>query len=129
MEAFGRCRREFEELEKQLHQLQAYRKDYMSNRSLIGRPGFCASELIEFNAFIDKLDQAIAGQQQQLTYKKTELNQLRMVWEQKYRKVRGLEKVHDKALSEEQLKMRKMEQAEQDEHASRKGRRNGTGNA
>lgn len=125
----GVCQQKHQALMQQLQNLQSYRQEYEEKNDNFENQGITVSQLLEFRTFIGKLDKAIEAQQQMIKAKNKELLTYRKAWEQKRQKTKSLQKVSDIAANEEIRLENKREQAEQDDRASRVGRRPGTGNA
>ena len=129
LQALGVCQQQQQEMEGQLRNLRDYRKEYVEKFDAAESRGLSVGQLLEFRAFIDKLDKAIEAQQQTVEAKNHELARIRKNWELKHRKSESMQKVGERAVKEEAELADKREQAEQDERASRAGKRNGTGSA
>lgn len=125
LKALGRCQQQCIELDKQLQSLRVYRQEYVKKYDAGGNQTVSVSRLLEFRAFIDKLDKAIELQQQAVDDKNRELKGVRKNWEQKHQKTQSLQKITDQAVSDEIKQIDRQEQAAQDERASRFGRKNG----
>ncbi|NOT13627.1 MAG: flagellar export protein FliJ [Methylococcaceae bacterium] len=122
LKGLGIYQRKLTELENQVESLKSYRNEYQESFNQLGRDGIKISQVLEFKSFIDKLDQAIEGQEHAMCLCKEELMQKRKMWESIHHKTNGLQKVLDSTIAvETQLKSRK-EQSEMDERASRLGR-------
>ena len=129
LEALGVCRQKQQALIQQLQNLQSYRQEYKEKNDDFENQSVTIGQLLEFRAFINKLDKAIEEQQKIIETKNKELSVCLKTWEQKHQKSKNLQKVGDMAASEEIRLEHKREQAEQDDRASRMGRRTGIGNA
>ncbi len=129
LEALGICRQQQQALMQQLKNLQAYRQEYQEKYGAFNSPGMTINQLMEFRAFISKLDAAIDAQQQMVAAKDKELMVYRKTWEQKHQKTKGLQKAGETAAKEEIRLEAKREQTEQDDWASRSCRKSGIENA
>jgi flagellar FliJ protein len=131
LEVLGAVQRKLLSLQAQVDGLKNYRQEYQARFDQLGIKGVNVAQLLEFRSFIDKLDKAIAGQEQALVSIEAELLSKRKIWEELHHKTQSLQKVFDSALLTEMKQEAKREQLEQDERASRIGRNNsgGTGNA
>lgn len=119
LEALGATQQQLLALQAQLDSLVVYRQDYQNQFSKLGSAGVKVAQLLEFRSFIDKLDQAIAGQQQAVRTIERDLAQKRKTWEDLHQRGNGLQKVRDAALVAEVKQVDKAEQDEQDERAAR----------
>jgi flagellar FliJ protein len=122
LEAVGDAQRKMLALQTQVDHLKKYRKDYQDKFNQIGSAGANVGQLLEFRSFMDKLDKAIAGQEQALDQSKTELAMKRKLWENMHHRTKSLKKIHESAIKTELKQANKSEQMEQDERASRLGR-------
>ncbi len=129
LEALGMCQRQHLAMTEQLRNLQLYRQEYTTKYDAIETRGASVSEIMEFRAFITKLDKAIDAQQQTVDAKNKELMRFRKNWEQKHQKTKSLQKIVDQAAGEESKLADRLEQLAQDERASRYGRKGGMENA
>lgn len=125
----GVCQQQQQALEGQLRNLCDYRREYAEKYDAAESRGLSIGQLLEFRAFIDKLDKAIEAQQQTVEAKKRELLRYRKNWEQKHCKTQSLQKIGEQAQREELKLADKLEQVENDERACRTGRKNGMGSA
>ena len=127
LEMLGMVQKKNLNLRTQIEGLRNYRKDYQDRFDQLGVKGVNISQLLEYRSFIDKLDQAIMGQEQLLRSFDAELMESRKAWEEKHRKTESLQKVCNSALEAEMKQDAKREQMEQDERASRIGRNKSNG--
>ncbi len=122
-------RGKIQDIESQLNNLQEYKQDYLNKHAQKGEASLSIHVLMEFRAFISKLDQAIEGQQKTLEQAKNERDKYQREWEKFHQKVTGLQKICDKALANELHIQQRAEQVEQDERASRSINKNGMSHA
>jgi flagellar FliJ protein len=129
LEAMGVAQQKLQEQSSQLDNLENYRLDYQVKFALRQQAGINISQLMEFRAFADKLDQAIESQKQTVSNHQREVQRARKRWEDAHQRTKSLQKVSDLALVDEMKVEQKREQAEQDDRAARSGRNDGTGSA
>ena len=122
LEALGAAQRKLQEMQAQVDSLKNYRLEYQAKFTQLGQAGTSVVHLQEFRAFMDKLDKAIAGQEQALSECETLLMAKRKLWEGMHHRTQSLQKVCDSALAAELKQEDKLEQLEQDERACRSGR-------
>ena len=122
LETLGAAQRKLQEMQAQVDSLKNYRLEYQAKFTQLGRAGTSVVQLLEFRAFMDKLDKAIAGQEQALSECETSLMAKRKLWEGMHHRTQSLQKVCDSALAAELKQEDKLEQLEQDERACRSGR-------
>lgn len=124
LKGLGLSQRKLMDIETQVENLKKYRQEYQDNFNQLGGYGVKIAQLLEFKSFIDKLDQAIMGQEQALRLCKEELAVKRKIWEGIHHKTNSLQKVLDSAILTETQHKNSREQLELDERASRLGRNN-----
>ena len=122
LEALGASQRKLLATQAQVESLRKYRQEYQDKFKQLGGMGIGVVHFLEFRSFMDKLDQAIAGQEYSLSECKTDLLTKRKIWEGMHHRTQSLQKVCDSALTAEIKQEGKLEQLAQDEHASRSGR-------
>lgn len=123
LEAFGASQRKLSATQAQVENLRKYRQEYQNKyNQLGGSTGITVTQLLEFRAFMDKLDKAIAGQEHSLSECETDLTNKRKIWEGLHHRTQSLQKVCNSALAAEIKQEGKLEQLEQDERISRSGR-------
>lgn len=105
--------------ETQLNHLKAYRQDYLQKNEQRIKTGVSVVQLMEFRAFIEKIDKAIEGEELALNAISKELQRLRKIWEEAHLYTKNIQKVQKNAQVNEQKQVDKKEQLEMDEHAAR----------
>ncbi|CAG7856952.1 hypothetical protein MCAMS1_01630 [biofilm metagenome] len=126
LEAMGVSQRNLSAMQAQVDNLKKYRQDYQNKFNQLGGNGANVGQLLEFRSFMDKLDQAIAGQEHALDQSKTELAMKRKIWEGMHHRTLSLKKIYQIAIKTELKQESKFEQLEQDERAARLGKNNPT---
>lgn len=127
--ALGLAQRKKQDVQQQLDNLQKYQQEYQEQFQSSSESGIKIARLLEFNAFIVKLKQAIDQHQSHLSTIEQELGLLRGSWEHKHMKTKNFQKISHKARSEENQGANKREQFEQDDRTIRWARGNGIRNA
>lgn len=122
LEAVGVSQQKMLAMQAQVDHLKKYRQDYQDKFAQLGAAGANIDQLLEFRSFMDKLDKAIAGQEQALDQSKADLAMKRKIWENMHYRSKSLKKIYQTALKTELKQESKFEQQEQDERASRLGR-------
>ena len=123
LEALGASQRKLLATQAQVESLRQYRQEYQDKFNQLGCAGISVVQLLEFRSFMDKLDKAIAGQEHSLSECEADLMTKRKIWEGLHHRTQSLQKVCNSALAAEIKQDGKLEQMEQDEHASRSGTR------
>jgi flagellar FliJ protein len=121
LEALGASQRKLLATQAQLESLRKYLQEYQHRFKQLGGAGINVGQLLEFRSFMDKLDKAIAGQEQALRECEADVITKRKIWEGLHHRTQSLQKVCNSALAAEIKQDGKREQLEQDERASRSG--------
>lgn len=114
-DALSACRTAEEKLEM-LHQ---YREEYQARFNASLTQGLTASGYRNFQLFLGKLDQAIAGQQQIVQDAQQRINRERGAWQACERKRKSYDLLVTRAEQAELKKEGKRDQKAMDEHAAR----------
>jgi len=124
LEALGESQQKLLSTQTQVESLRKYRQEYQDKFNQLGSVGIRVVQLLEFRSFMDKLDKAIAGQEQSLSECETDLITKRKIWEGMHHRTQSLQKICNTALAVEIKQEDKLEQLAQDERTSRLGRSN-----
>lgn len=127
LEAFGAAQRKQLQVQQQLEDLTKYRREYQEKFDSFCGGGARIGQMLEFRAFIDKLDKAILGQERTLHQVEAELNSIRGQWVGLHNRTKSLQKIRDNAAAAEMKLQDRQEQLEQDDRVAGNGRRNGSG--
>ncbi len=123
LQVLVQLRAKAQDMESQLENLKAYKQGYLQKHA--NEASMSIGTLMEFRAFIAKLDQAIEGQVQAMETHQQELDKAQQAWEYRHHKVSGLQKICEHAVNQENHRQQKAEQAELDERAGRPTRESG----
>jgi len=115
----GHAIRATEDNEKKLSMLMQYREEYAARFQTTMTTGFTAMGYRNFQLFMDKLDQAIAGQQAIVQETQRRVQAERTAWQTSERKRMSYDTLATRAHKEEQRKENKREQKNTDEQATR----------
>ncbi len=105
--------------EEKLEMLQQYRDEYQSRFNASLAQGLTASGYRNFQLFLGKLDQAIAGQQQIVQDAQRRISRERGTWQACERKRKSYDLLSTRAEQTELKKEGKRDQKAMDEHAAR----------
>ncbi|NOT85322.1 MAG: flagellar FliJ family protein [Methylococcaceae bacterium] len=108
--------------QQQLEHLEQYRQGYLDRDKAGGAQR--VSALLEFRAFIAKLDQAIIGQMDVIRQLDIELQRKRKHWESLHQNTKNLQKVCNGMVAAELKIANKREQLESDDRAARMAQQN-----
>jgi flagellar FliJ protein len=122
LEALGASQRKLLAMQAQLESLRKYRQEYQHRFNQLGGAGINVGQMLEFRSFMDKLDKAIAGQEQAVSECETDLMTKRKIWEGLHHRTQSLQKVCASALAAELKQESRREQSEQDERVCRSGK-------
>lgn len=115
----GLAIRACEDTEQQLTLLMQYRDDYTARIQAALMTGVTAAGYRNFQLFLEKLDTAIAGQQQIVTDAKRRMQDQRSAWQASERKRMSYDTLATRVEKEEQRQENKRDQKLMDEHATR----------
>ena len=116
----GRAVRAVEEAKQKMDLLAGYRDDYAQRFQATMANGFTPMAYRNFQGFMDKLDQAISGQQQVVRDAQWRVEQERNAWRESERKRISYDALCSRARKAEEIKVAKREQKQTDEQAARK---------
>ena len=105
--------------EQRLEMLLQYRDEYKARFNASMAQGLTVSGYRNFQLFLGKLDQAIAGQQQIVNDAQKRIGQERGVWQECERKRRSYDLLATRAEQTEMKKEVRRDQKAMDEHAAR----------
>lgn len=115
----GRAIRACEDTEQKLALLLQYRDDYDTRFKAGMAAGITAAGYRNFQLFMDKLDQAIAGQQKIVNDAKRRIQEEREQWQSSERKRMSYDTLATRAQQAERRIENKRDQKLMDEHATR----------
>lgn len=110
------------EAEQKLTLLLQYREDYVGRFDEHRKTGLSVMDYRNYQGFIDKLDEAISGQQQVVKQAKERINAAKTAWQECEKKRASYETLQKRAEVVRIKKENKREQKEADEFNSRKAR-------
>lgn len=121
-QALGAGRQRLDAARSALDSLQGFRSGYAGRFEQAGQQGLSVHRLNEFRGFLHKINQAIAEQERTVQQIETEVEALRLAWEEAHRKLLGMQKLVAQLAAAEQAQEQRREQLEQDDRAgSRRG--------
>ena len=115
----GQARQRLEKAKQSLNSLHTFLSNYTRQFNESGGQGMGIRQLMEYRAFLAKINGAIEEQERVISKSEADMEQLRLVWEQAHRKTMGVRKVMEKSLEDEMRRLEKSLQSEMDERASR----------
>lgn len=115
----GQLNKQQHSAQSKLEMLQQYRRDYQARLQESTRNGIEPAELRNFQAFINKLDEAISQQIKQVGQRKVSTQAGRNEFEIAQRKLKSFDTLKQRHIESQANTAKKSEQQLQDEHASR----------
>jgi flagellar FliJ protein len=115
----GRAIRAADDTEKKLALLLQYRDEYAARFQANMVAGLTPISYRNYQCFLDKLDQAISGQQQVVREAHRQVATDRTAWQASERKRMSYDTLANRALQAAQRKESKRDQKQSDEHAAR----------
>ena len=104
--------------EAQLNNLISYREDYLKKNEKLLKSGISVMQLMEFRAFIEKIEKAIAGEEAGLLAIDNELGRLKKAWEEAHHQTHNMQKIQTNAQIIERKQSEKKEQLEMDDQSA-----------
>ncbi len=104
--------------EQKLTQLEYYLVEYRSAQHQQGTQGISAQQFRNYNRFSANIEHAIEQQRQQVAAVARQVEQVRQHWQALDARHKGLEKLRDRLIQEENAAHERLLQKEQDEFAS-----------
>ncbi|PKO46952.1 MAG: flagellar export protein FliJ [Betaproteobacteria bacterium HGW-Betaproteobacteria-22] len=118
-EALARAMKEVKEAQSKFDMLMDYRKGYLDNLSSSLAKGMNAEAYQNFQNFLKKLDHAISGQKEVVTYAEQHVKVSRALWQESQRKKRSYDVLIERADKRAEKVEQKKDQKMMDEFATR----------
>lgn len=118
-QSVAECNRVYTDMRKQLDELLSYRDDYANGLRHKGHDGLNASQIKDYRVFLERLNNAIARQQENLNSAGARFAASKRVWIEKQQRAKVIDSVVDRYQQVERRKQSRREQHEGDEHALR----------
>lgn len=115
----GQLNRQQQNAQSKLEVLQQYRRDYQARMQESTKNGIEPTELRNFQAFINKLDEAINQQLKQVGQSKVSMQAGRGEFETTQRKLKSFDTLQQRHIESQKYDDKKTEQVIQDEHVGR----------
>ncbi|MGE3296909.1 MAG: flagellar export protein FliJ [Porticoccaceae bacterium] len=116
---FAESRNRLAVQEQRLEMLLGYRAEYEERFKERGAEGMDMGRLLEYRAFLDRLNRAIEQQRAALTEAQQRMTADRQRWLEETRRAKSLSKVQERLRGDEQRSADAREQRETDERAGR----------
>ena len=118
--ALGESLKQREAARQRLEDLRQYRAEYLERFASATRNGLSASQIMEYQVFINKLETAISQQEEIVNQSQQDCDSSKQDWRGSYTKSKAMENVLGRMKKAELNSQRKKEQSEMDERAQRK---------
>lgn len=105
---------------QRLDELRRYLEEYLERFSRAVHNGLSSRQILEYQVFIDKLENAIAQQEAVVRQSQQELDASKEHWRGRYCKSKAVDNAVDRMQAEELKDSERKEQTESDERAQRK---------
>lgn len=119
---FGQSQKLHREEEEKLQNLRQYHTEYMARFQQTASIGMNASQLREYQAFLNKLEQAINQQEEIVKQSKLNCTEQKQQWTEKHIRTRSMDKAMNRMVDDEQKQKNAQEQKISDELAQRLSR-------
>ncbi len=116
----GDIQRQMQAHASRLSELRNYHQEYLARFHAAAENGMSAAQLMEYRAFLAKLERAIAEQEQVLERSQIACSNSRDQWKAKHIRTQALGKVVDRMRREERKLEESREQKQQDERNQRR---------
>ena len=117
--ALGDAQRQVMDAEQRLDQLRNYRHEYTERFAHRGNHGLRSEQMMDYQAFLEKLNTAIAQQQQNIVKSQHALQQCRQYWFAQRGRSKLLDNVLARYVDSEIQQASKREQRETDDRSKR----------
>lgn len=118
--ALGESLKQREAARQRLAELQQYLAEYRERFTRATQHGLSGSQVLEYLAFIGKLESAIVQQEAAVHRSQQDCDSRQARWRGRYTKSKAMEKALDRLSADERRQAERREQAESDDRAQRK---------
>lgn len=115
----GACQAQLQQAEGKLGDLQRYCMDYQQQMVTQGQQGVTGQWLMNYQRFLSQLDNAIAQQQRNVDWHRSNVDKVRTMWQERYARLEGLRKLVERYMYEARLAEDRREQRQLDELSQR----------
>lgn len=112
-------RRQHEEQERRLSELQQFQREYAQRLEALGRDGIGIQQLNQYRRFSERLGEAVAQQQRAVEEARRRLDQQNLSWSDASARRRALDETVTRLRAEEAVHAARKEQREADDRAQR----------
>ncbi len=116
----GKAQKRLDEMLSRLKELKQYREEYTRNFMTVGAQGMGVARMLEYRAFLAKIDGAVDYQTQVVEQVRRDCDYRQRVWGHLHGRVLALDKVATRYRHQEDLDADRRLQKETDERAQRR---------
>lgn len=118
-QVMNHARQRMETARQRLQQLAQFLADYLHRRIAHGEQGMAAGQWVDYQKFIERLQEAIAVQRQEVDSSQQAYQRATDAWQAARKKLKALEKLQEQEDMRARLREAKREQKQTDEFAAR----------
>ena len=118
--ALGESIKQREAACRRLDELREYHAEYLERFASAARAGVSSRHILEYQVFINKLETAIAQQEEIVSRSRQDCDSSKAQWRGRYTKSKAMDNVLDRMRKAERQARERQEQSESDEHAQRR---------
>ena len=118
--ALGESLKQREAAQQRLDELREYHGEYLERYASATRAGVSSRQILEYQVFINKLETAIAQQEEIVSRSQQDCDSSKAQWRGRYSKSKAMEHVVERLQQAERRDQERKEQSESDERAQRK---------
>jgi flagellar FliJ protein len=117
--ALGESIRQRDDAHRRLAELEQYHKEYLERFARAARDGLTSNQVVEYQVFIGKLEDAIAKQRAIVARSEQDCAQSKQHWQGRFTKAKAMENALDRMRIEERKEADRQEQADADDRSQR----------
>jgi len=118
--ALGESLKQREAAQQRLDELRQYLSEYLERFGKAAESGISSAQILEYQVFISKLEAAIAQQEEIVARSEQDCDSSKADWRGRYTRSKAMDNAVDRMLVEERKTAERREQAETDDHGSRR---------
>jgi flagellar FliJ protein len=118
--ALGESMKQRDSAQQRLAELEQYHQEYLERFADAARKGLPSNQIVEYQVFIGKLEDAIIEQRSIVARSEQTCQQSKQQWQGRYTKAKAMENAIDRMRVAERKQDDRIEQKESDERSQRK---------
>lgn len=116
----GQAKKNLQQEEAKLEQLKLYHQEYLERFQQMAAEGMSSTQLLEYRAFLAKLDEAIKQQQEVVAASVVNHSSSKNFWKKKHSRTQALNKAVERFQQQELKSADRIEQKESDDRGQRR---------